>query len=157
MISLELHLESLSADKVAVDLPARFGAQIRAVGGRYGEARGDYAMNRTVVLPMTAAGEALAAKLLQVYPHGEGGTTVIGRDTGGADPVWQVKSHGYELARLIGHTRGIAHRATFERAEERERQAATERAERPGKLRAERDQLVFRLAAVNAELAELGE
>ncbi len=150
---LELHLSPNA------ELPAVFGHRINAAGGRYGAARG-YVTCRTVVLPLAA--EDLAIELIARYPGGiRNGTPVLGRATGYNAMVYHVTvrpgDERFHIARAVGFTFGETLRAALVAADEAYEHKREERAARPGLLRAERDELVFRLAAVNAELAELGE
>jgi hypothetical protein len=155
---IELHLSAISVDGI-VDLPKQFGAQIRALGGRYSECRGDASTGtRFVTLPATHEGGALAVALLQWYPHtrhtyrrARPGSVVIGRPIG-AEPVHAHAAIGHEsetISKLIGAVVGATMRAGLDALD----RAEAERAARPARLRQERASLLARIAAIDAELA----
>ena len=145
---IELHLSTNP------DLPRTHGARIREVG-EYGSARG-HAMYRFVTID-AIQGEALAVELIVKYGQGSIGgkktrTTVIGRVTGGEDPLVYVDHRAEraerEIAKLVGTMAGQAFRANERELEKRERAAA----ERPARLREERARLVARIEEIDREL-----
>lgn len=72
------------------EMPKRFGAKVKALGGSYSACRG-YESTRFVYLPLTTEGFALAEELVAAYPDA-GQTTVIFRGKARtADAVQDVK------------------------------------------------------------------
>lgn len=164
--TIEMHLGTTSLDEHAVDLPKRYGRLIREVGGEYMPLRGYYADTRFVKLPPTLEGTALAVELLRVYRQQfreRGRTVILGRTHAGpCSPTVHTHAKFDEperdrevIARLVGAMAGTYLRESMERYDREQERKIQERAERPARLREERDRLLARLDEIDRELAAL--
>ena len=160
---VELHLGSSSSDEHKIDFPTRFAHLVTELGGGYSHCRG-YQSIRFVTLPATPQGIALAAELCRTYPgadrrSGQPGTVVLGRPS----PASALNSavHAFAptggdvdavLARVFGATHGLALNAAMTTYDHEQRRMIDERADRPRRLREERERIIARLAEIDAEL-----